>query len=717
MRLRKILSLLLSAVMLCLSFQANCLSIYATTLSAVEPTTDSDGYYLIGNAQNYIWFADSVNSGNTSINAKLIADIDFSNSTFTAIGTSSNPYSGTFDGCGYTITVNQSDSSDIAPFGKIGNCTIKNIIVKGTINTDEKFAAGIAMQLLSDKTANIESCISAVTIASSISGDGTHGGIIGVADGTVNINNCAFIGTMTGQDTDSCGGLVGWTSGSSNINNCYVAADFSQISSTKGNTFSRNQNQVKLNNCYYLNELNSTKSSAIQKTAEQFASGEVCFFLNKKVTDGSQAWYQTLGTDAYPQLSGKTVYYGFEQGKKVYSNTDISCTSHSYVNGMCEFCDEYEVPTLKNGAYQLSNYGNLLWFAQYVDSGNITANAILTADITANENLLNDDGSVSDVPAYIWNSISKDTTSSSCYQGTFDGNGHIISGLYCYYTNDYYGLFARLNGTIKNLGIIDSYFGGRGGYHIGTFTGLGYDNSIIENCFSSTSIVGSMYCGGLVGVTYGKIKNCYYIGKITASTKYSNVIASDYYNQGTLENCYYSDECGLTSSRATEKSADEFANGDVCYALQSSEDNLVWGQNLSSESSLPVLTSDEAFRVYRVTAVKDDTSSSYYSNSNFTLPVDDNGYWTDESGEVLYLPVNLTKDITITFKQFVSVLGDVDVNGKIERADAAVVLKHISDISLISDESKLMIADVNRDGVVDMSDVVEIIKKADSQAD
>ena len=43
MRLQKFMSLLLSCIMLCLSFQANCLSIYAEALSAAEPTTDSDG--------------------------------------------------------------------------------------------------------------------------------------------------------------------------------------------------------------------------------------------------------------------------------------------------------------------------------------------------------------------------------------------------------------------------------------------------------------------------------------------------------------------------------------------------------------------------------------------------------------------------------------------------------------------------------------------------
>ena len=282
-------------------------------------------------------------------------------------------------------------------------------------------------------------------------------------------------------------------------------------------------------------------------------------------SDGTQAWNKSLGTDAYPQFSGKAVSYISEHGEEVYSNTNISCNNHSYVNGICKTCGEYEVPTLENGAYQLSNYGELVWFQQYVDADNTGANAVLTADITANKNLLNKDGSVSDVPVYKWVPIGR----SLQYTGTFDGNGHIISGLYSY-SDDYYdycGLFAKMKGTIKNLGIVDSYFGGKNCYHAASFAGIGYLNSVIENCFSDSSVVGSMYCGGIVGQTTGKISNCYYIGKITANSTYSNAISSDKYNRGTLENCYYSSECSLTSSRAEAKSREQFSSGEVCFLL------------------------------------------------------------------------------------------------------------------------------------------------------
>ena len=47
-------------------------------------------------------------------------------------------------------------------------------------------------------------------------------------------------------------------------------------------------------------------------------------------------------------------------------------------------------PQASDGYYELDSYEDLVWFQQYVDAGNLEINARLTADIVANENLLND---------------------------------------------------------------------------------------------------------------------------------------------------------------------------------------------------------------------------------------------------------------------------------------------------------------------------------------
>ena len=60
------------------------------------------------------------------------------------INGSGKPYRGIFDGQGHTLTVAYDLNEErVAPFRRINGATIKNLIVKGTINTSLKLAAGV----------------------------------------------------------------------------------------------------------------------------------------------------------------------------------------------------------------------------------------------------------------------------------------------------------------------------------------------------------------------------------------------------------------------------------------------------------------------------------------------------------------------------------------------------------------------------------------------
>lgn len=275
-----------------------------------QSATNNNGVYEISNLGQLLWFADKVNGGDNGINGKLMNDINAEKVKAIGIGTSDKPYSGTFDGNGKTLTVALESSVDyVAPFNYIGGATIKNLAVNGTISTSKKFAAGIVGRVTSEN-ATLESCVSYVTINSQVSGDGTHGGLVAVvAANSFTVNNCGFAGAINGSDTTNCGGLIGWIDKPVTINNSYVAASFN-IKSGDGNTFSRNSGNATLNNCYYLNELDATPANgATQKTAKQFESGEVAYLLNGSKSTGKLCWFQTLGTDKTPAVSGKTVFF------------------------------------------------------------------------------------------------------------------------------------------------------------------------------------------------------------------------------------------------------------------------------------------------------------------------------------------------------------------------------------------------------------------------
>ena len=216
--------------------------------SAWNGSGSSGDPYLIASPADWNTLASNVANGNTYSNTyfKLTADI-----TVTTMVTAT--FSGTFDGGGHTLTFNYTATGDnAAPFAYITGATIKNLRVAGTITTSKKFAAGI---VAISNGGTITNCRSSVTIASSTSGDGTHGGLVADSfQGTLDINNCLFDGKLLGTTTTSCGGIVGWhKQGTLNITNTLFAPAEVTVQVQGGAIFARN-GATSLDNCYYISD-------------------------------------------------------------------------------------------------------------------------------------------------------------------------------------------------------------------------------------------------------------------------------------------------------------------------------------------------------------------------------------------------------------------------------------------------------------------------------
>ena len=106
-------------------------------------------------------------------------------------------------------------------------------------------------------------------------------------------------------------------------------------------------------------------------------------------------------------------------------------------------------------------------------------------------------------------------TSSSSFQGTFDGAGYDISGLSLSGARTNTGLFGVIgtNGTVQNLTVRGAIT--TGGQNVGGIAGT--NNGIISNCHSAVNINGTEihdFVGGIVGVNANSVINCYYSGNI-----------------------------------------------------------------------------------------------------------------------------------------------------------------------------------------------------------
>ena len=189
-----------------------------------------------------------------------------------------------------------------------------------------------------------------------------------------------------------------------------------------------------------------------------------------------------------------------------------------------ELLDNYATPTPgSDGYYSIADADDLRWFASQVNSGNNTINAKLTADITINSGVLNENGELNTGANLTpWTLIG---TNTKPFTGTFDGCNFTISGLYIGVTTDYVGLFGCVGngGTVKNVTLADSYVSGS--YHVGGICGQN-NGGTVQNCHNTGKVSGSWYVGGVCGSNTGSsstIKECYNTGKVSGKEYASGV--------------------------------------------------------------------------------------------------------------------------------------------------------------------------------------------------
>lgn len=216
--------------------------------------------------------------------------------------------------------------------------------------------------------------------------------------------------------------------------------------------------------------------------------------------------------------------------------------------------------------YQISSADELYWFAALVNgdrsvSGIETPNpkscAKLMNDITVNEGVLDASGNLNSGKPFIeWTPIGIHLN----YSGTFDGQGHTVSGLYLDNTGTaYVGLFGINCGTIQNVGVVDSYFNGED--YVGGVCGMnlhdgteGIMSVTISNCYNTGAVNGRRYVGGVCG--YNKIStgddgkqvlitDCYNTGKVSGYIGVGGVCGENYpdmldngNSSNSIMNCY-----------------------------------------------------------------------------------------------------------------------------------------------------------------------------------
>ena len=202
-----------------------------------------DGYVILRNADDWKNFANLVANGTLeACNAILEEDIDLGSEPLVMVGTFDNPYHGTFDGNGHTLTFNPPASNEMytAPFQYVSNAVIRNLHTKGTIITNEQYASGLVGEVRKQSEMGIENCVSSVNLISNVSGEAFLGGFVSVdLSNTLTIRSCLFDGSFDGVSCYGNGGFVGISYFALYIDNCLFAPSKLNTSFVGCETFAR----------------------------------------------------------------------------------------------------------------------------------------------------------------------------------------------------------------------------------------------------------------------------------------------------------------------------------------------------------------------------------------------------------------------------------------------------------------------------------------------
>ncbi len=508
--------------------------------------------YVIADADDWATFVTWINNSNSTYGSKyykLGGNITISSMA----GTSSYKFKGTFDGCGYTMTLNNLTSTGefCAPFRYVDGATFKRIHTTGTViagsnTSNDKYRTGLVGE--SRGTVSITNCWSSVNITSEIAGDGTHGGLVGVVNGgTLTITNCLFDGTITGSNTYANGGFVGWTgSYTTNITNCLMVGTITS-NTQNGATFMRGDNNnvrsnIKVNNSYYGTAYGTVQGTAVGEMTN--AQLQTALGSGWEISGGKVVPIMSANNLAIATVSGLATPYYIWTGSPIAVDYTVTDANGNTLTKGTDYTATISPATVQDpGEYTLTITGK----------GSYTGTKVVTFEVrrilegsgtAADPYLIGSDTDWETFVGWINNENSTyrakyykltadinvtstaGTSQDVSFRGTFDGDGHTMT-LNLTSDGDYCAPFRycyNTTVTIKRLhvtGTINTshrYAAGLVGYQY-------YGTLNIINCWSSVTINSSTendYAdhAGFVGYTYANINitNSRFDGKLLGAS-------------------------------------------------------------------------------------------------------------------------------------------------------------------------------------------------------
>ena len=581
-----------------------------------------DGFYEIADGYQLEWFSAMVNTGRNDLCARLVNDIDMQGIDHTPIAKSVDlRWRGTFDGQGHRIlnlVIDRPTENIQGLFGYLrgnsdSNTRVCNLIIDKSCSFTGYHQVG-AISGCSQGNQGLITLENIVNEADVTAQGGTDAGaLVGGQTGnapTWRIRNIVNTGAITSTATDGYAGVIAGYYGNNaqnlqeNIVNLGLVTGFNgdmqmgRLSGTTVNMF----------------DISATEGAGQgidhDFTAEDVASGRLCYFLNGNQSDIT--FYQTLGQDAYPvpfatslrvYMQGTLLCDGSPAGEEgTYSNSPDGSVvpPHTFADGdfYCTVCGAFNEHFVEpvEGILHMSTPIQLQWLAEYVTAGREHLEVVMDNDIDMDGVEFAGIGSLA-----------------APFLGHFDGRYHTISNLVMDgVDHDWSGFFNFIRGgsIIENLRLDENCYltGAKGTAMIGgcgmagnvLLRNLGFEGNVdglttcagavlganfqsvakltVENCYSTGFIMGGGESAALVawlGNNGAVISNCW----TTASA--SGIQGEDKYafrhDNAIVTNCY-----SMFGKQAQRIEYDELESGSLCYRLNGDQSVIRWYQNLDN---------------------------------------------------------------------------------------------------------------------------------------
>lgn len=544
-----------------------------TTTAPTGTGTASDPY-LIATPENLAWIASD--AGDLTKVYKQTADLDLGNNSWTPIGKSGKPFSGTYDGGGYVINnlyYSNPTGTNVGLFGYISGATLTRISIGSGNLSGSGSIAGICGAAYANST--ISYCSNNATI---FARKEQNGGICGYLEKS-KVTDCINYGLISGYNMT--GGIVGRCKNGTNdkIYNCINAGQVFSMCATSGNILGLCDGSVPadIQNCYYDNQINTlgafTKSKSERYTIDdvenEYKGISTAMLTNGSALTGYVTEKWAFNNGLYPQLKNNSeniaiivaatpvILSSNDKADNVTTDFNVSTVSNltwnsgesaniAFSNGKATILKSTGVVVVGSKTDKGVTYTKKVYLktnkqgATALGSKDSPLTIESEAELKAFREAVNTYGTYKHCSAYdgfkgIHFKVTVDITLSALYltnyepigihnsfKGVFDGNHRSINNVDANLSSLPFvsGLFGGASyGEIKNISV--SCGDGKkiaGKQYVGGICGAIFEETI-DNCTSNCTIeLGSnSHAGGIVGTDKGfsTIKDCENSGSIS----------------------------------------------------------------------------------------------------------------------------------------------------------------------------------------------------------